>query len=204
MDRVFVVIPRGTPVDHAQLHRLLSEACEPHEVVEVTPGKKRARVEETEAPPAKKSKSLWLRVFTDGACTGNGTTGARAGIGVFFGKKDPRNISERLRGQQTNNRAELTAICRAIEAVGPDANVTVMSDSMLCINTVTKWMKGWKKRGWRKADGKPVKNVDLVKRADALVRAHRGQLNFEHVKAHCGIFGNEQADRLASEGAAME
>lgn len=166
---------------------------------------KREREEEEEAPPVtKRQKPLGpLVVYTDGACPNNQNDQARAGYGVYFGPNDPRNVSARLSGKQTNNRAEMTAIKVALEVAGPEADVVVRTDSMLCINSITKWMKGWKRKGWRKANGKPVKNSDLWKEIDTVVQAHRGSLHFEHVKGHSGDPGNEAADSLAVAGASM-
>lgn len=214
MERIFITVPAKDPTEataaaHAKLLKLLLAACDTNDLVEVTGQmvRKRPREEEVveDAPPTKASRPLGpITVYTDGACPNNGGSGARGGVGVYFGPGDPRNISERLSelvSPPTNNRAEMTAICLAIEAVGPDANVVIASDSMLCINTATKWMFSWKKKNWRKGGGKPVMNLDLVKRLFRLVSTHRGKLSFKYVKAHCGIPGNEAADRLATAGA---
>lgn len=166
---------------------------------------KRGREEEEETPVTKRQKPLGpLVVYTDGACPNNQNEQARAGYGVFYGEGDPRNVSARLTGKQTNNRAEMTAILTVLAEVDPGQDVEIRSDSMLCINTITKWMQAWKKRGWKKGGGKEPKNLDLVKEADRLMAARRGRTVFTHVRGHSGEPGNEAADRLAVAGAALE
>uniref|UniRef100_A0A2R5LAB8 Ribonuclease H1 n=1 Tax=Ornithodoros turicata TaxID=34597 RepID=A0A2R5LAB8_9ACAR len=139
-----------------------------------------------------------LHVYTDGACSNNGTSGiARAGIGVYWGPNNPMNVSERLPGRQTNNRAEIHAAVRACEQVHSLGckNVTIYTDSAFLINSMTKWMDGWIKRNWRLSDGQAVKNKedfqDLLKAAEGL------RIKWVHVRGHCGIDGNVEADRLA-------
>ena len=143
-----------------------------------------------------------IRVYTDGSALGNGTTGCIAGIGVWFGEDDPRNVSEKLQGnKQSNGRAELMAAIIALEkTIGQD--VEILSDSTYVINSATTWIEGWKKRGWRKAGNKPVENLDLIKRLDQLIREAQGnrQIVWTWVKGHSGIRGNEEADRLADLG----
>lgn len=156
-------------------------------------------------------------VWTDGACTDNQTRNkAKAGVGVWFGENDPRNVSEPLQGTlQTNNRAELTGIIRAIEKTfenhtGKETTektgktVIIRTDSNYCKNGIEKWIENWKKNGWKTARKKPVKNKDLWMRLDELKnqysqdRVH--QIRFEWVKGHSNVYGNEQADRLAVAG----
>ena len=200
---VFVIVPKGVKISKAYATREEAEASGIEgDVVKVeAAGRKRKREREPIPPQPTPKKKKTLMVYTDGACTNNGKPDARAGIGVYFGSDDSRNICERLRGRQTNNRAEMVAIWRAIIEAGKHTNLVVCTDSMLCVNSITKWMKGWKKRGWKKADGAPVANVDIWKVIDDAISNHRGKLAFKHVKAHCGIPGNEAADQLASTGA---
>ncbi|KAJ1993915.1 hypothetical protein GGI25_001880 [Coemansia spiralis] len=160
---------------------------------------------------ARKSNCDEVVVFTDGASSGNGQQGARAGVGVFFGHNDPRNISVRLLGErQTNQRAELTAIEMAISMVHKNdprgmLRLKVCTDSMYAIKCVTEWSKRWELNGWRDATGKrPVENQDLVKSILRLVRARNGRVRFEHVRGHSGVAGNERADELAVRGISME
>lgn len=100
----------------------------------------------------------------------------------------------------TNNMGELTAVLRLLEATAHvDDDLLVYCDSMYAINTVTKWMAGWKRRGWRKGDGKPVMNLDIVQALDAAMTGRK--VRFEWVKGHAGHPLNEAADRLANAAA---
>ncbi|OWF45755.1 ribonuclease H1-like isoform X2 [Mizuhopecten yessoensis] len=140
-------------------------------------------------------------VYTDGGCTNNGQAGAQAGIGVYWGPDDPRNVSERLPGRQTNNRAEIHAACRAIEQAKAQGmpSITIKTDSQFLINAATKWMSGWQRNDWKLSSGGPVKNKE-----DFLHLKHVSDgINIEwiHVRGHVGILGNEAADSLANEGA---
>ncbi|RPD65374.1 RnaseH-domain-containing protein [Lentinus tigrinus ALCF2SS1-7] len=146
-------------------------------------------------------------VYTDGSCRGNGRTGSTAGIGVWWGIDDSRNVSERCPGDQTNNRAELIAIIRVLERAPTDRPLEIRSDSAYSINSMTIWLQGWKMRGWKKPDGKPVQNLALIQYADLLLEERRRVLKqpveFKKVLAHSGIEGNEAADKLANDGAAL-
>ncbi|TPX56582.1 hypothetical protein PhCBS80983_g04430 [Powellomyces hirtus] len=156
------------------------------------------------------SDMVSVSIFTDGSCLGNGKVSARAGVGVWFGQNDERNIAERLPGKvQTNNRAELTAVIRAIESAdkhystGPPVRLVIYSDSQYMRNGLTKWIGGWQKRQWKTSDGKDVANKDLWVRLLDLQKGYRGEIKLVYVPAHTGIPGNEGADALANRGAAM-
>lgn len=106
----------------------------------------------------------------------------------------------------TNNEAELTAIVRALHAVPTSTAVTILTDSELCVNTLTKWARGWRKKGWTKSDGKPVKNRDLVAAALVLLDARqdaggRDHTRIEWVRGHNGHPLNEAADTFATQAA---
>ena len=143
-------------------------------------------------------------VYTDGSCLGNGRRDPKAGIGVWFGTDDARNVSRRLNKDEigekaTNNRAELAAIRVAIETV--KGRLVIKSDSRYSIDCMTKWVPGWRKKGWRTSKGKPVENRDLIEDTYACMVQH-GAVTFEHVKAHTGrqdpdSIGNDGADQLA-------
>ncbi|XP_069126516.1 ribonuclease H1-like isoform X2 [Argopecten irradians] len=140
-------------------------------------------------------------VYTDGGCYNNGQRGAQAGIGVYWGPNDPRNVSERLSGRQTNNRAEIHAACRAIEQAKAQGlqEITIKTDSQFLISAATQWMAGWLRKNWTLSDGGPVKNKDDFIH---LNRVSEGMnVKWIHVRGHTGIAGNEAADRLANEGA---
>ncbi|KAJ5693259.1 hypothetical protein N7462_002682 [Penicillium macrosclerotiorum] len=147
-----------------------------------------------------------LRIYTDGSSLRNGTKLASAGVGVFFGPGDSsRNVSEPLKGsRQTNQRAELTAILRAIDIAPRHRDVTIFTDSRYAIDCVTVWFINWRRNDWMTKDKKPVENRDLVE--SILVKIEeRNELKvktlFEWIKGHNRDPGNEAADRLAVNGA---
>ncbi|PFH49677.1 hypothetical protein AMATHDRAFT_62646 [Amanita thiersii Skay4041] len=144
-------------------------------------------------------------VYCDGACRRNGRNGSFAGIGVWWGPDDPRNISERCPGEQTNNRAELIAIARVLE-VAPKTKTPLLikTDSQYSINCFKVWLHKWKSNNFKTAHGYPVKNLKVILYISAMLdaRALYGQkLRLEYVKGHSGNEGNEGADALASHGA---
>ncbi|TBU58267.1 ribonuclease H-like domain-containing protein [Dichomitus squalens] len=144
-------------------------------------------------------------VYTDGSCKGNGTEHAVAGVGVWWGDYDSRNICERCPGDQTNNRAELIAIIRVLETTPTNRPLLIKTDSEYSIKCMTRWLWSWKAKGWKKIDGKPIKNLPLVKYLDVLLDERRTvskqDVKFEWIKAHAGLSGNEDADALAVAGA---
>ncbi|KZS91963.1 ribonuclease H-like protein, partial [Sistotremastrum niveocremeum HHB9708] len=149
-------------------------------------------------------ESGWEVVYTDGACQKNGMLDARAGLGVWWGRDDPRNLSERVPGPQTNNRAELIAIIRALEtAPMSDRPLLIKTDSCYVISCVRDWLSIWKANNFRTSTGSEVKNWKVI-----LYLQHLMDLRFveargahiQHVKAHVGHEGNEGADVLAKKG----
>lgn len=142
-------------------------------------------------------------VSTDGVCSRNGRLGACAGIGVFFGPSDPRNVSEPLDDDDchTTQRAELYALGKALELLLAAAprHTSVFSDSEYAINCITRWASNWQKRGWRKADGDQVKNLDIIQPAFAIWErlAERGDVSVSHVEREF----NCDAESLAVAGA---
>ncbi|OLL25132.1 Ribonuclease H1 [Neolecta irregularis DAH-3] len=141
-------------------------------------------------------------VYTDGAGLGNGTNRARAGIGVFWGKHDLKNLAERLPGsRQTNQRAELTAIIRALEHAPKEIEVlTVVTDSQYSINCLEKWHQGWERSGWKNQANENVENKDLIQLALWLIQSSSFNVSFLFCRGHMGIEGNEEADKLAGMG----
>jgi ribonuclease HI len=148
-----------------------------------------------------------LRIYTDGSSLANGQAGSRAGLGVWFGDGDRRNIAERLKGDpQTNQRAELQAIYRALEVAPVDQPVQIFTDSQYSIKCVTKWAASWSLKGWRTAAGEEVKNQDIIRRV--LERMEERKRNgaatlYQWVKGHAMNRGNTAADALAVRGAKM-
>ncbi len=116
-----------------------------------------------------------------------------------------RNISESLPGlRQTNQRAELTAIFRALEIVPRNRDVTIVTDSRYAIDCVTSWYVNWRKNGWKTSTGKTVENKDLVESILAKIEERKlfeVRTNFEWIKGHANHPGNVEADKLAVNGA---
>ena len=136
-------------------------------------------------------------IYTDGACKGNPGPGGW-GAWLRWGAHE----KELFGGEPltTNNRMELTAVIEALSAIKVRSQVTLYLDSEYVRNGITSWIHNWKRRGWKTADGKPVKNVDLWQRLDTLTQAHA--IEWRWVRGHAGDPGNERADALANRGAA--
>jgi len=138
-----------------------------------------------------------LIIYTDGACSGNPGPGGWGAL-LIYGKSEKELYGGQI--ETTNNRMELMATIKALEAIktGYDAPITLWTDSTYVLKGITEWIIGWKKRGWKKSDKKPVLNADLWQELDVL----NAQLNIDWkwVKGHAGIEGNERADALARKG----
>jgi len=134
-------------------------------------------------------------VYTDGACKGNPGPGGWGALLRWKGHE-----KELFGGEldTTNNRMELTAVIQALSALKSRREVAVYTDSVYVKDGITKWIHGWKQRGWRTADKKPVKNVELWQRLEALAAQHDVQWHW--VRGHDGDPGNERADALANRG----
>ncbi|KAK1190383.1 RNH1 Ribonuclease, partial [Pygoscelis papua] len=143
-------------------------------------------------------------VYTDGCCSGNGRNRARAGIGVYWGPGHPLNTSERLPGRQTNQRAEIHAACKAIEQAKSQniKKLIIYTDSKFTINGITSWVDNWKTNGWRTSSGGSVINKEDFERLDNLSKGI--EIQWMHIPGHAGFQGNEEADRLAREGATKQ
>ncbi len=139
--------------------------------------------------------SAAVEVFTDGACRGNPGPG---GWGVLL--RHDGNERELYGGEPetTNNRMELTAAIRALEALDRPSRVVLTTDSEYLRRGITEWMAAWKRRGWRTAARKPVQNQDLWRRLDELVNEH--EVTWQWVRGHAGHDANERADALANRG----
>ena len=172
-----------------------------------------------------------IRIYTDGSTLSNGQTAAIGGVGVYFGPLDRRNISEPLTGsKQTNQRAELTAILRALEVAPRDRKIMIISDSKYAISCVTEWFVKWRERNWVNSSNKTVENKDLVQKIlemlEERIRLNQhcivdyddenadeegepkgywdrgpGSVKFVWVKGHAKEEGNNAADELAVNGA---
>ncbi|ETS59837.1 hypothetical protein PaG_06140 [Moesziomyces aphidis] len=146
-------------------------------------------------------------VYCDGSATGNGKKGARAGYGVWFEDQALHHLNEarRLPGKiQTNNRAELLAIVRAIQLCPNDGRqLLIFTDSQYSMDAATKWIDGWRERGWVTATGKEVLNKDLIVQLDHELTTRFPKPTMAFVKGHSGIEGNEIADRMAKLGATL-
>lgn len=141
-----------------------------------------------------------LFAYTDGACSGNPGPG---GWGVLLVARDGDLVlKERaLSGGEaltTNNRMELLAAISALEGLRRESHITIVTDSAYVKNGVTGWIHGWKRNGWKTADRKDVKNVDLWQRLDAAQARHK--VDWRWIKGHAGHEENERADALAREG----
>ena len=144
-----------------------------------------------EAAPKEKAKSR-VEIFTDGACSGNPGPGGWGAV-LRYGETE-----KELSGGEsatTNNRMELMAAIMGLESLRRPCQVTLSTDSTYVKDGITRWINGWKKNGWKTADKKPVKNVDLWQRLEAAVAPHR--IQWEWVRGHSGHPENERADQLA-------
>ena len=134
-------------------------------------------------------------IFSDGACSGNPGPG---GWGVVLRWQGHERELKGGEASTTNNRMELMAAIRGLEALRRPSRVRLHTDSLYLKEGITAWIKAWKANGWRTADRKPVKNVDLWQRLDAALQGH--EVSWHWVKAHAGHAENERADKLAREG----
>jgi len=138
-----------------------------------------------------------VEVWTDGACSGNPGPGGWGAVLIWNGREKEVSGGESL---TTNNRMELTAAIAALSALKRRSRVDLHTDSQYLRGGITGWIAGWKKNGWRTADRKPVKNVDLWQQLDALREKH--DVHWHWVKGHAGTEANERADQLARDGMA--
>jgi len=136
-----------------------------------------------------------VEVYADGACKGNPGPG---GWGVLLRAGGRERELHGGEPATTNNRMELTAVIRALESLEGRRRVRLYTDSQYVQKGITEWIHDWKRRGWRTADKKPVKNVDLWMRLDELARGH--DVEWHWVRGHAGHPENERADALANKG----
>lgn len=138
-----------------------------------------------------------VHAFTDGACSGNPGPGGWGAILRYNGTERELCGGE---AQTTNNRMELMAAIQALESLKRVVEIHIHTDSMYLKDGITQWIHAWKKRGWKTADRKPVKNVDLWQRLDKALGEHR--IKWHWVRGHAGHEENERADALARQGMA--
>jgi ribonuclease HI len=148
-------------------------------------------------------------VFTDGSCM-NKSDGIKAGYGVYFPNEELNNISKPFTfGDKTNQRAELYAIYKAIKRIilkFEFNQINIYTDSNYSIQSLTKWIKTWKKNNWKNSKKQNVANQDIIKKIDDYLQQYPNKILFHHVKSHTkkddfNSKGNEMADKLATEGA---
>ena len=135
-----------------------------------------------------------VEIHTDGACSGNPGPGGWGAILDWGGKRRELSGGEVL---TTNNRMELMAAIAALETLKRPMRVVLFTDSQYLRQGITEWLEGWRRRGWRTADNKPVKNQDLWERLDLARKQH--QVDWRWLKGHAGHVENERADELARE-----
>jgi ribonuclease HI len=134
-----------------------------------------------------------IEIYTDGACRGNPGPGGWAALLIMGEHRKELSGAE---GLTTNNRMELTAVIRALEALKRPVQARVYTDSEYVRRGISEWLPGWKARGWRTADRKPVKNQDLWQRLEELNAGHK--IEWHWVPGHAGVPGNERVDHLAN------
>jgi ribonuclease HI len=136
-----------------------------------------------------------VTIYTDGACSGNPGPGGWAAILSFKGSEKEVSGGE---PHTTNNRMEIRAAIEGLNALKRACTVDLFTDSQYVRQGITQWMHNWKRRGWKTADNKPVKNAELWRQLDELAAGH--QIDWRWVKGHAGDPGNERADQLANRG----
>ncbi len=136
-----------------------------------------------------------VEVFADGACRGNPGPG---GWGALLRFNDNEKELYGAEAETTNNRMELTAVIKSLESLNRPCEIVVTLDSKYVLDGIQSWIENWKKRGWKTAAKKPVKNEDLWRQLDALKQNHK--ITWNWVKGHSGHDGNERADQLANKG----
>lgn len=134
-----------------------------------------------------------VTIYTDGACSGNPGKGGWGAVLIYGDIEKEMSGSE---AETTNNRMEMTAVIEALKAVKEECEIELFTDSKYVMDGINEWIHGWKKRGWKTANKKPVKNVDLWQELDEINQSHN--VNWNWVKGHSGDKYNEIADELAT------
>lgn len=145
-------------------------------------------------------------VYTDGSCS----KGIKCGYGIHYPNGELKDVGRPFTHEPlTNQRAELYAIYKALRTITKNLEfdtISLYSDSEYSINSVTKWIKAWKKNDWKTSDKRPVMNQDIIKQIDKILQKYPDRIKFTHVRAHTGksdehSVGNDKADKLANAGA---
>ena len=134
-----------------------------------------------------------IYIYTDGACKGNPGPG---GWGALLKYKEHKKEINGFSKNATNNIMELTAVIESLLIIKQKSDITIITDSNYVKDGITKWIANWKNKGWKTSNKKPVKNKDLWKQLDYLIKDHT--INWEWVRGHSGNPGNEKADLLAN------
>lgn len=138
------------------------------------------------------TKKNQVVIYTDGACSGNPGPGGWGSVMMYNGHERELSGGD---ADTTNNRMEMVAVIKALESLSRPCAVKIYTDSVYVMKGITEWIEQWKKRGWKTAAKKPVKNVELWQRLELAVERH--DVSWEWVKGHSGVPGNERADELA-------
>lgn len=136
-----------------------------------------------------------VEIYTDGACSGNPGPGGWGSVLLYNGHRKELYGGEK---DTTNNRMELMAVIRSLEALKRPCKVTINTDSIYVMKGITEWIENWKARDWKTSAKKPVKNIELWKDLEAALEPHR--VSWKWVKGHSGVAENERADELARNG----
>ena len=131
-------------------------------------------------------------IYTDGACSGNPGPGGWGSVLLYNGHRRELSGGD---SETTNNRMEMMAVIEALEALRRSCKIVIHTDSTYVMKGMTEWLAQWKRRGWKTASKKPVKNVDLWQRLDQAIERH--DVDWRWVKGHSGVPENERADELA-------
>ena len=139
------------------------------------------------------TKSNTVVIYTDGACSGNPGPGGWGSVLLYNGHRREMSGGD---AETTNNRMEMMAVIQSLESLKRPCSVMIYTDSVYVMKGITEWIEQWKKRGWKTAAKKPVKNVELWQRLEQAISPH--DVKWTWVKGHSGIPENERADELAT------
>ena len=139
------------------------------------------------------TKSNTVVIYTDGACSGNPGPGGWGSVLLYNGHRREMSGGD---AETTNNRMEMMAVIQALESLKRPCSVMIYTDSVYVMKGITEWIEQWKKRGWKTAAKKPVKNVEFWQRLEQAIHSH--EVKWTWVKGHSGVPENERADELAT------